>query len=170
MNDTSSLLASLADVQEPLPPEQGLPWLLVVNVLLLLALGLVVVWRWHRHRYRWRREALHTLHQARRGSAKEQLMTTARVLRQLGRHRLGASVNRLHGDAWLQALDDCFQTHWFTRGEGQVFGQSLYTAVSLPDKEMQTRLDTVKRLIQKLPARSKTTPGVGTRSAGLRQP
>lgn len=153
MRDTSTLLATLADVQEPAPPAQGAPLLLVLNTGLLLAVLVALWWRWHRHRTRWRREAIAALHQASQQETEESLLATASVLRQVARYRLGEEVSELHGEAWLQTLDTCFDTRWFTEAQGRVFGTSLYAPRSLVSHDLNSLINTLERMLHRLPSR-----------------
>ena len=149
MSDTADLLATLADVQEPLAPEQAIPWLLLVNLLLLFALPVIAWIRIHRHRNRWRRESLRTL--ANIPADADSLPALATLLRRIARFHLGEGAGHLDGEVWLSALDRCFDTHWFTAGDGRVFGTMLYQ----PDVAANTRVlhTKIKLLIKRLPAR-----------------
>ncbi|PHP66764.1 hypothetical protein CSC94_11685 [Zhengella mangrovi] len=42
---------------------------------------------------------------------------------------------RLTGEAWLARLDGLTGSHFFTTGDGRIFGEALYTAGPLPDAE-----------------------------------
>lgn len=153
MSDKAALLATLADVQEPPAPEQGTPILLVACVALMLAIALVVTWRWYRHRNHWRREALHALRQTHSSGQGDPLQEMAIVLRRIARLRSGEQTSQLHGQPWLEALDRCFDTQWFTQGDGKVFGHALYAPAASEPIDPRPLSRTLDRLIRKLPAR-----------------
>ena len=160
MSDTSTLLATLADVQVPAPPAQGASLLLLLNTSLLLTVLVALWWRWHRHRTCWRREAIAALHQARHQETEESLLTAASVLRQVACYRLGDEVSELHGEGWLQTLDACFDTHWFTEAQGRVFGASLYAPKPLASRDLNSLINTLERMLRRLPSRIPRAPPI----------
>ncbi len=50
----------------------------------------------------------------------------ATVLRQIMHRATGDQINTLQNIPWLEKLDEHFSTHYFTKGNGQVFGSTLY--------------------------------------------
>jgi len=126
VSEAERLLALLADVHEPPAPQAALPWWWMLNALLAAAWFGLWAWRRHRRRNAWRREAIAALDTLSGRDAAARLVDMAILLRRVVRGRLGESVASLDGEAWLELLDRCFDTRWFTRGDGRLFGPALY--------------------------------------------
>ena len=151
MSDTASLLESLRDVREPLPPE-GVPlWLLLAN---FLALTIVVILLWHlrkKHRYGWRKQLLDDLRKAQKQPPEQAIVSAATVLRQLSLAR-GHPVQTVHGEPWLHHLDHQFNTQWFTQEEGRLLGDALYRPETADNITVTVVLKELEKLIISLPA------------------
>jgi len=62
----------------------------------------------------------------------------------------GQQINSLSGNAWLERLNQRFDTRWFTEGEGVAFGQALYAPCQLSDSELNALRDKLTTLIRAL--------------------
>ena len=74
-------------------------------------------------------------------------MTAATALRQLSLAR-GETVQSVHGEPWLQHLDNQFNTDWFTQGNGRLLGDALYRPNTADSKRVSTMLEQLENLIQ----------------------
>lgn len=167
MTDKAALLATLIDVQEPTAPEQAVPWLLMANGLLLVAIPIIIAVRAYRHRNRWRREALHALADI-ESSPSNKLAGLAALLRRIARHRLGHHASHQDGDPWLNTLDECFDTKWFSAAEGQVFGAQLYQPQDKSATHIKSLCKHIRKLIKRLPAKAhKVSAGNAVQQTGL---
>lgn len=77
-------------------------------------------------RRRSRTSALGELAASRGRPDTERLVLQAALLRSVARSLRDESTARLLGEQWLAALDDIFETTFFTSGKGRVFGTDLY--------------------------------------------
>jgi len=128
MSDTSQLLQSLHDIQEPLPPTTAIPWWLILTLVFVSVSALA--WQLMRKRTHqdWRATLITELSCATTLPTEQARLHLARTLRSVARIVDGAEVNALEGEAWLQPLDHQFNTQYFTTGNGQTFGAALYKA------------------------------------------
>lgn len=156
MNQTEQLLASLRDIHEPAAPEGVSPWLVGANLLLLLIVILAMLARRHRRREQWRRQALRQIARARTLPPPSALLHYASTLRQLMLSRL-TDTSQESGEPWLRQLDTAFATDWFSRGEGKVFGNELYTrkGAEVDTQRLGIRL---QQLIRQLPGKTHQYP------------
>ncbi len=153
MSEASDILARLADIHEPAAPEQGVPWLILLNLVLALVWILLLSWRRWRRREAWRREAIAIVDAMHGRSPDEALSALATLLRRVARRRLGERVARLDGEAWLAALDECFATDWFGRREGRAFGHDIYKPGTADAVDVDALRRHVRRLVRRLPSR-----------------
>lgn len=151
MSEAEQLLAMLADVHEPPVPEAAWPWLWMLNGLLVTAWIGLRAWRRHRQRTALRREAITALDALSGDEPAARLANMATLLRRVVRERLGESVAGLDGDAWLAVLDGFFGTRWFTQGEGQVFGHTLYRRDTPASTEVAAVQAVVRSWLRSLP-------------------
>lgn len=148
---TSEILATLRDVQEPLPPEFSLPWLLMANVLVAMIIAGLLLHRWWRARRAWRTEALAAIHEASQWPPDKARTSLAVTLRRVMLHLEGPEINTLSGEAWLRRLDHRFDTDWFSSGGGRLFGDALYTPCSLTGAEVAALCERLSALVHALP-------------------
>jgi len=157
MSDTTQLLESLRDIQEPLPPEGASLLLLAGNAFLLFAIIAWLTSRFFQRKNAWKKQALRQLAMARSADTDKAMLQMATLLRQLLLHRQHAT-EQLTGKPYLQLLDKEFKTQWFTQGDGQHFGDSLYQPLSdrtIDAKQLNRRLTV---LVKALPHKTKQTP------------
>ena len=99
---------------------------------LALAAGAILRRRARPLRLRAARRALRvSLAATRDAPPDERLAAQALLLRRAARTVAGDEVARLHGEAWLAALDRMFATSFFTRGDGRCFGDALYSGTAI---------------------------------------
>ncbi|MGO9674386.1 MAG: DUF4381 family protein [Methylocella sp.] len=84
---------------------------------------------WLARRRALRREALENLAATRALPAPDRLAAQAAILRRLVRSVNGAAA-RERGDAWLDSLDLTFSTRFFSKEQGEAFGDALYRPVA----------------------------------------
>lgn len=156
MNNTTELLEQLRDVQEPLPPESIDFWLIALNVIALLLVTALLAYREYRKRNQWRTHFIEDIRRMRTLQPEQSIHHTAIALRQLLLSR-GQQVKTLSGESWLIALDTHFHTHWFTKEEGQIFGNTLYKkgqhrSGNLENRQRDAVLATLESMIRDLPS------------------
>lgn len=152
MEDPATLLEQLRDVQHPPPPE-GVSFILILANVFVAGMIITLLWyRWHRKTHGWRTRVIKALRKTSLKPPEEALGTIARLLRQLMLSR-GQAVHSLSGKAWLQELDVQFQTHWFTEGQGQVFGDGLYQPATVDKLQLNSLCKELEVLIRSLPVK-----------------
>lgn len=152
MSDSATLLEQLRDVQEPLPPE-GVPfWLIAANIAVACLIVSLLIRREHQKRNLWRTQLIKDLRHMRKLEPEKAISQAATTLRQLTLSR-GHKVHSLSGDDWLEALDQHFDTTWFSQDQGQLFGDALYQSASIDNHELDTVFAMLERLIKTLPSR-----------------
>jgi len=162
---TSELLATLKDIQEPLPPEATLPWLILANIGIALCILGLLVYRWWRARRAWRVEALANIKASRTLESHDAMSSMATTLRRVLLRSDGQQINSLSGKAWLERLDQRFDTKWFTEAEGVAFGQALYAPCQLSDSELNALRDQLTTFIQALDNRTAPAELVNSQSS-----
>lgn len=151
MSDTTTLLAQLRDVQQPLPPEGVSLWLIAANISIA---GLIVALLWYQKRQSisgWRKQFIKDLRQAKQQPPTEAIGIAATQLRQLMLFH-GHKIQNLSGDTWLQELDRQFNTLWFTQGDGQVFGDALYQRGAVEKQKITSVFKELETLVKSLPS------------------
>lgn len=151
MSDAAELLAQLRDVREPLPPEGVSLWLIGANAAALCLIILLLWHRQHQRKYAWRKQVLEQLRQAHNKPPQESIGIAASALRKLMIYR-GYRVETLSGKPWLQQLDDAFDTHWFSSGNGRLFGDALYQPAIANHQNTDNIIKELETLIAALPA------------------
>lgn len=151
MNETEQLLAQLRDIHEPAVPESVSLWLIIANVALLILIVSVLIRRRQRTREQWRKEALQHIESAQDQAYESGVLSLAKLLRQLMRYR-GHDI-RSDRQTWLAELDAAFETDWFSKGQGQVFGDALYQARTSSSVPLPVLCKHLERLVKSLPAR-----------------
>lgn len=135
MADVSRLLDMLHPMREPPMPAAITPFLLMAALGGGAALLFALCWRFSRGRSDLRRAAEAALGASRALAPPERLAAQARLLRRLVRGIVGETETRKQGPAWLASLDRAFATQFFTQGEGQAYGDALYSPRAAPDVE-----------------------------------
>lgn len=157
MSSAGQLLKSLRDVQEPPPPESVPLWLPGLNLLLFI---MILLLGWHlfrRWKSDWRKRVISDLHQAQTLPPSKAIISAATVLRQL-MIALGKPAHTVHGQQWLELLDEQFDTHWFTREEGRLLGDSLYRSDEIDKATITAILVKLEDLVTDLPAQAIRNP------------
>lgn len=151
MSDEVQLLSNLRGIQEPAAPEGVSPLLVAANIGLLIIILVSLYLRRRRKRESWRREALDIVSNARKQEPQTGLLLLAKLLRQLIQHR-HAKPSELDGQAWLNQLDQAFNTQWFSNDDGHIFGQMLYTNLPAESVNLDSLCDSLSTLVKSLPA------------------
>lgn len=144
--DTAELLAELKDIHLPPAPDTPETWPMIVSVVVCTLFIVAWLWRRHRNTHHWHTQALQPLKQLRQLPANVAAPETARLLKRIAlTHDNHRQVRQLHGDSWLRYLDRFFNTDFFSRGNGRVFGNALYQ----PDIQIDAGVyDELQRLIR----------------------
>jgi len=140
MSDTTELLDSIRDIHVPPPPESS-------SALLLGLLGLFIVFL--RRRTRVNRSLQKELQTIRSKPQKTALVELAVLLRRVMHHLHGDKINLLQGQLWLDALDATFNTRFFTKGDGSVFGNALYDTAGSNQPDTRALCSHISKLIGK---------------------
>ena len=154
MNDTEALLAQLRDIQPPAVSMMPAPgwWILAVFCLFL---GAVFFYLYRRYQRKgWQREAFLELEQLRSGlgtvpPAKTLSSASTLVRRVVLAARPRSDVASLHGEAWLNLLDNICDKPLFKDGFGRLLETGPYQAnPSLGENDLDELLDVVAELIK----------------------
>ncbi|NND92333.1 MAG: DUF4381 domain-containing protein [Granulosicoccus sp.] len=148
-----ALLEQLRPVQLPDVSAWPAPgWWLVMACLLLLTF--LLYRRYQRYRAtRWLREARDELRRIRRQVQHQPVRTMLADCSRLARRVLLASHGReavasLHGEAWLQALDQVCQRPLFAGGVGRLLESGPYQRTSqLSQDDLESLFDAIEELI-----------------------
>jgi len=127
--DTSALLAQLRGIH--LPPAPAAPdlWPLYLAVLLCVIATAVFFLKRNNNRFNWKKSALSELDNIKAQSSADAVQQIATLLKRIAlTHDQSRTTRHLHGEPWLQYLDSFYQTEYFSRGDGRVFGSALYTS------------------------------------------
>ena len=143
---TAELLAQLRGIQMPEAPAEAAVWPVILSLsILLLLLAAFTVSR-IRGTTTWAKQAKRELHSIELNENTNALQQTAVLLKRIViTHDQSDEVRRLSGDQWLRYLDSFFQTHYFSKGNGQLFGTAQYRKEHRMPPEMFNEL---KKLIQ----------------------
>lgn len=125
--DATQLLALVRDIHLPTAPPVPPVWpMLLAGMLILLALTAIFFSR-HRKRNTWASQARRELKAIEQSGSVHALEQTAALLKRIAlTHDKNAKAMHLSGNAWLTYLDRFFNTHYFTEGEGSIFGSAIY--------------------------------------------
>lgn len=143
--DTASLLAQLRDIQLPAAPAEPALWPTLAAALLLACALMVKLLLKRRHKTSWFDEAIQELNEIRQVQPAVAVHRTAALLKRIVLTH-DSSLRHETGEQWLHSLDNFFCTSYFTCGDGQIFGDSLYTNTSTIPK---TLYRDIKKLIRK---------------------
>jgi len=123
MNETDELLSKLRDVEVPQVSASIAPgwWFLLLLLLVACAVLIFIRRRWHNRL--WQRQAKQEMQEIRERVGREPGSTILASCSQLARKVVLAvdqreQVARLHGEAWLEKLDDVCRRpefHWHRR-------------------------------------------------------
>lgn len=150
--DTTSLLAQLRDIHLPEAPAEPPVWPLVIATVLCLLAIAAIFYRRSKSRTSWSQEALAELDSIAEKRTKisdgpDALQQTAALLKRIVlTHSSDSSVKHLTGDKWLAHLDQFFNTRYFSAGDGQIFGNTLYQQDGQASESLYQEL---KKLIRK---------------------
>lgn len=167
MNDAQSqaLLEQLRGIQAPDLSAWPAPgWWFLALLLVILIFTLRHVYRRYLAR-RWQRQARTELQQIRRQSSDQPVNQTLAACSRLTRRVLMKVLGReqvagLHGQAWLDALDDVAQRPLFASGFGKLLEAGPYQrAPEVAEHDLHSLCDAIEELIraagrQRAPAKS----------------
>lgn len=130
----------------PAPPEPALWPLVVASVLISLA-AVVALYRYKR-KTRWHHHALQELARIEHLQKDKQLYEVAKLLKRVAiTHDKTTDTTRLTGQAWLDYLDQFYNTSYFSAGDGRILSTNIY---GKPDNDTSPKkmISQVKRLIK----------------------
>lgn len=154
MNDKEALLSQLRDIEIPVVSNTpALGWWLLM--LLLVALVLVCLFLLKRRKARlWQRQATQQLQAIRESVGREPSIDILSRCSQLARQVVLAvdqreQVAQLHGDAWLEKLDDICARPEFSQGIGQLLlDQPYQKQPAVAKQDLDALLDSLQVLIK----------------------
>ena len=158
MADVAKLMEMMHPMREPPLPDSIAPALVLLiagSVVAILLVGLG--WRLAGPSEGLRASAIAALAFSRHLRPAERLAAQAALLRRLVRALGGDGAARQHGQAWLESLDRCFHTDFFSTGQGRAFGNDLYARSASPDVDAID--STLMGLIRRLPAPTASRKG-----------
>ena len=137
----AEILAKLRGIQIPEVPVEPAVWPVVLTMgILLLFLAFYFI-SWTRRQTSWVKEAKQVLDSIESDQSINALGQTAILLKRIViTHDKSNEVKRLSGDRWLSYLDLFFKTHYFSEGNGQLFGSAQYHQVHRMPPEMFNEL------------------------------
>jgi len=145
--DTTELLAQLRGIHIPEAPAEPHIWpvILAVAVLALVSLGFIIAYM--RGRTSWYKQANRELENIKRKDNTQAVQNTAVLLKRIAiTHDEQPGVKHLHGEKWLHYLDSFYSTNYFSKGDGQVFGDAQYRSPQSLKPEVFAE---IKRLIRR---------------------
>jgi len=121
-----------------------------VSLLVLLAIALFTIYTiWKRHSA-WAVDAQQRIRALQQKPPEQAVQGFAEVLKRVVLTRRSEPVYRSqHGDAWLASLDAEFRTDFFTKHQGRIFGNSLYTRSYVSADESKLIADRLCQLLTK---------------------
>ena len=149
MSDTTELLDSIRDIHVPPPPESSSALLLGLLGLFIVLFVIVAAGLFLRRRTRVNRSLQKELQTIRSKPQKTALVELAVLLRRVMHHLHGDKINLLQGQLWLDALDATFNTRFFTKGDGSVFGNALYDTAGSNQPDTRALCSHISKLIGK---------------------
>ena len=159
MADVAKLIEMMHPMREPPLPDSLVPALVVLALgCVAAAVVIAIVWR-ARRAGGLRASAAAALAASRALDPDERLAAQAALLRRIARAVAGESAARQHGAAWLESLDGCFKTDYFSKGEGRAYGDALYAHRPAADVEA------LDRALVALLSRLRPASASGTRPA-----
>ena len=153
MNETEALLAQVRDVEAPLVASSIAPgwWLLA---LLALVIACCIYFGTHRWRSRlWQRQAKSTAQNIRERVGHDSSAKTLASCSQLARKVVLAvdqreQVASLHGEQWLEKLDDVSKRPEFTQGIGRLLiDQAYQKQPKISEHDLNELVDSIENLI-----------------------
>ena len=153
MNETEALLNQLQDVDVP-PVAQTIAlgwWLLLLLFVLLCALAFYLIRRWRSRA--WQRHAKRALQDIRDRVGGEPSAGILSSSSQLARRVVlavdeRAQVANLHGELWLEKLDDVCRRPEFTQGIGRLLVDQAYQRTpKISNQDLNELLDSIDLLI-----------------------
>ena len=131
----------------PEAPVEPAIWPVILSIAILLLLLAVLLFSRTRKQTTWAKQARYELETIALNQNINALNQTATLLKRIViTHDKSDEVKRLSGDRWLRYLDSFFLTHYFSEGNGQLFGSAQYQRVHRMPPEMFNEL---KNLIQR---------------------
>lgn len=129
MIDHASLVGKLRDIHPPL--SDGFFEITTMTLLGAIAAtgsAICIYYRFIEHQARFSK-ALKIIKYSRYHTVADRLALQARALREVAA-LTDPGTEFLHGDEWLSHLDTIFQTSFFSKGAGRIFGEELYKPIS----------------------------------------
>ncbi len=140
MVDSAKAIEMLHPMREPPLPDSFVPALVMLLGGCATAAVLIgLAWHARRRTRDLRAPAFAALAATRTLGSAERLAGQAALLRRLALAFGSAGAARLQGPAWLDSLDRCFTTDFFSRGAGAAFGDALYAPQPAADVEALDR-------------------------------
>lgn len=126
MSDTTELLDSVRDIHEPAPPESSSALIISAFIFLAIAFAIAATIMIFKHKRKANRQLQAEIESIQYESTDTALVKIAILLRRIMYHIHGEDINQLEGHEWLLALDNTFETRYFTEGAGRVLGTDIY--------------------------------------------
>jgi len=137
----AEILAKLRSIQMPEAPAEAAVWPVILTIGISLLFLALYLFSWTRRQTTWVKEAKQELDSIESNESINALGQTAVLLKRIViTHDKSNEVKRLSGDRWLLYLDSFFKTHYFSEGNGQLFGSAQYQQVHRMPPEMFNEL------------------------------
>jgi len=147
--DTTALLAQLREVHLPEAPAAPSVWPVALALLLLAIALLLFIFKRRPKKAAWSDEAISSLRAIKQNQPEDGIQQTASLLRRVVLTH-DTSVRHQTGDTWLDSLDRFFNTTYFSRGHGRIFGASLYASNQSASKTLYRDIENLIRKRRRL--------------------
>ena len=116
--------------------------------IIIIASGLVFLLR-RKQQHHWHHQALQELKHIELLQKDKQLGEVAKLLKRVAiTHHTTHDTTNLTGRQWLDYLDYFFNTNYFSKGEGSLFGDDLYRRPTVDGIPPEQVIDKIRKLIK----------------------
>lgn len=143
----SELLAQLKGNHLPDPPDAPELWPVYLSFTICLLVISAFLIRTIKTTRRRNRHALNHLNAIKKASGDDSMQQLAALLKRIVlTEKPDQALRQIHGEPWLEYLDDFFHTNFFSAGEGRAFGDAIYQSQQLPSEALYKKLhELIKR-------------------------
>ncbi len=146
--NSADILQQLRGIHLPPEPPEPALWPVLVAVIIIIATALVFLLN-RKQQHHWHQQALQELKRIELLQEDRQLVEVAKLLKRVAiTHHTTRDTTKLTGRRWLDYLDQFFNTNYFSKGEGRLFGDELYSKPSADEIPPEQVIGKVRQLIK----------------------